>query len=108
MVFFIAEIDAPYSEDNSLPVGTFVEAIIPTIETPDSLETPEISLVNDSFLWAVSESQTLVKVNVQRLYSHRGMAYIKLLDTKLSLPLSVVVKPLTNFRTGMLVKAVAQ
>ena len=108
VVFVIAEIDAPYSEDNSLPVGTFVEAIIPTIETPDSLETPEISLVNDSFLWAVSESQTLVKVNVQRLYSHRGMAYIKLLDTKLSLPLSVVVKPLTNFRTGMLVKAVAQ
>ena len=104
VIFVIAEIAHPYKGKASLPIGTFVNASIPSKKAPKSMEIPEVALVNDSYLWAVDPEMKLVKINVQRLHSHKGMAYIKLNEPALTPPLKIISRPLTNFRTGMLVK----
>ncbi|PQJ27774.1 efflux RND transporter periplasmic adaptor subunit [Rubritalea profundi] len=108
VVFVIAEITHPYKGKASLPIGTFVRATIPTKEVPEAMEVPEVALVNDSYLWVVDSEMKLVKINTQRIHSHKGMAYLKLIDPGLTPPLKIVSRPLTNFRTGMLVKTLSQ
>jgi RND family efflux transporter MFP subunit len=108
VIFVIAEVAHPYKGKATLPIGTFVNAIIPTKEVPEAMEVPEVALVNDSFLWVVDSEMKLVKIKTQRLHSHAGMAYIKLIDPALDPPLRIVSRPLTNFRTGMLVKTLSK
>jgi RND family efflux transporter MFP subunit len=104
VVFVIAEISQPYSGENTLPIGTFVNASIPAKEISEAMEIPEVALVNDSYLWAIDPEMKLVKINAKRLHSHNGMAYVNLIESALDPPLRIVSRPLTNFRTGMLVK----
>ncbi|MEO1856478.1 MAG: efflux RND transporter periplasmic adaptor subunit [Rubritalea sp.] len=104
VVFVIAEIAHPYDGKESLPIGTFVNASIPSKEIPKAMEIPELALVNDAYLWAVDSEMKLVKINAKRLLSHNGMAYVKLVEPALTPPLTIISRPLTNFRTGMSVK----
>ncbi len=108
VVFVIAEIAYPYKGKDALAIGTFVNASIPAKEIPEAMAIPEVALVNDSYLWAVDSEMKLVKINAQRLLSHNGIAYIKLVAPALTPPLKIIPRPLTNFRTGMRVKIAAQ
>ena len=104
VVFVIAEVDHPYAEDNTLPIGTFVNASIPSKKVPNALEVPEATLVNDAFIWVIDEQQLLVRIPAKRLYSHLGNSYIQLGEHSLQSPFQIVSRPLTNFRNGTKVK----
>ena len=101
VLYVIAEIEAPYSSESPLSVGTFVNASIPSIPLEECIEVPEVALVNDRFLWAISDSEELVKVAATRLYSYEDKAYVQLADTNLQAPFIIVSRPLSNFRPEM-------
>lgn len=101
VIYVIAEIEAPYSSDTPLTVGTFVNAQIPSKALELALEIPEEALINDSFLWAVDSSDELIKLDVTRLHSHLGKAYVQVVSAPIEAPYSIVSRPLTNFRSKM-------
>ena len=105
VVYVIAEIENPYSSATPLPVGTFVNASIPTLSLEKTLKIQEQALVNDSYIWIIGSDEKLVKAPAQRLHSHQGYAYITLSPSSLVAPFTVVTRPLSNFRSGMKVRA---
>lgn len=105
--YVIAEIESPYSGEKPLPVGTFVNASIPSLPLEKTLKIQQQSLVNDSFIWAVSAENKLIKLSAKRLHSHQGNAYIKLVEPSLEAPFTIVTRPLSNFRSGMKVSSEA-
>lgn len=102
VVFVIAEIHAPYDAEEALPVGTFVNAVIPAKSLENTLRIPETALINDSFVWMVDGKSKLLRAHATRLYSHQNFAYIQLSDETLpSESITIVSRPLTSFKTGM-------
>jgi hypothetical protein len=70
------------------------------------IEVPESALINDAYLWAVDTNMKLVKIDILRLMSDKNLAYVSLINPSLKAPYKIVSRPLTNFRTGMLVKVI--
>ncbi|MGJ8671906.1 efflux RND transporter periplasmic adaptor subunit [Rubritalea sp.] len=104
VIFVIAEIHKPYDGETPLPVGTFVNASIPASPVDSALKLPEAAVINDSFIWAVGKDSKLIRVPISRVYSYDAFAYVTLNDSKLSPPLRIISRPLTNFRVAMEVK----
>jgi len=67
----------------------------------ETLEIPDAALVNDAFIWAVNEDNTLAKLSVERLHSNAKATYVRLVESELSPPFRIVTRPLTNFKPGM-------
>ncbi len=103
VTYLIATIDDPYG-DKPLPVGTFVNASIPAKTIKNAYSVPESALVNDAYIWMVSDENKLVKTNAIRLFSlPSGMLIIKL-DDKTNEEIKVVSRPLSTFKDGMKVQ----
>ena len=103
----IAEVQSPYAApDKVLAIGTFANASIEAEPITSAYALPETALVNDSFIWVVSNDDELAKVNAERLYSQKGKVFVRLSGTEAEPPLSVVSRPLTNFQPGLKVKPV--
>lgn len=97
----IATIENPYSTDTTpLPVGTFVNVSIPTIEIKDVYQIPESALVNDEYVWLVDAEQKLVRAEATRIQSDASFAYVKIKSKGMDPPLNIVSRPLSNFRAG--------
>lgn len=96
--YLIAEIDRPYEGDTPLSVGTFINAEIPTPDLQEVYEVAEPSLVNDAFVWTVTEEGTLKQQEVQRVRSYEGMVYLRVAGEGGAL--RVVTRPLTTYRNG--------
>jgi len=101
--YLIATLDDPYGK-NPLPVGTFVNASIPAKKIDSVHSVPESALVNDSYIWIVSDEDKLVQTNAIRLHNFsNGMLLIRINDEKID-EISVVSRPLSTFLDGMKVK----
>ncbi|MGJ8678464.1 MAG: efflux RND transporter periplasmic adaptor subunit [Akkermansiaceae bacterium] len=102
--YVIAEIDQPYTgQAQALPVGTFVNASIPSKPLVDVYEITSSALVNDLFVWAVDSDNKLRKLDAKRMQSFESKVFIDI-ETDLDPPLVILTRPLTNFREGDEVK----
>lgn len=101
----IAVIDRPYSNDvGPLPVGSFVNVAIPASEIKDVYKVPESALVNDEFVWLLDGEDKLVRAEAERIQSDDGSVFVRVKLDDLESPIHVITRPLSNFRTGTLVK----
>ena len=114
VTYIIVEVEKPYRADPApLVVGTFVNASIPAKVITDSYQVPESALVNDSFIWILDENNKLVRLSVNRVYSHEGDVFLQIAGVKAAKTMSVkdlrvVTRPLTNFKQGEKVKPVME
>jgi len=98
--YIIAEIDQPYAGDTPLSIGTFVNAIIPTYPIEHIFKIDESAIVNDAYVWVVTEEDTLIKIPATRLRNYKKQAYIRLETGDIEVPISIVTRPFTTFRVG--------
>ena len=107
VTYLIAEVFGPYDvESQRLAMGAFVNASIPANPIRNSYVLPEAALVNDAFVWVIDEDNKLARVDVSRVYSLDGKAYVRIKGGDFTQPLRLVVRPLTNFRQGMDVRPI--
>ena len=107
VTYLIAEVFGPYDvESQRLAMGAFVNASIPANPIRNSYLLPEAALVNDAFVWVIDEDNKLARVDVSRVYSLDGKAYVQIKGGDFTQPLRLVVRPLTNFRQGMDVRPI--
>ena len=104
VIYVIAEIKMPYDGDNPLAVGTFVNASIPALPIENTYEIPESALVNDSYVWLVSEDNKLLRAPATRMHSYAGNVYVKIETEESMESLRIVSRPLSNFRNDLSVK----
>jgi RND family efflux transporter MFP subunit len=107
VVTVIAEVMNPFDQDPPLTIGSFVSAEIEAQSISGTHKIPEAALVNDSFVWAIGPDDKLVRVEADRIHSDLGFAYVRLEEGKLTPPLRIALRPLTNYDTGMMVKPIA-
>ena len=107
VIYVIAEIQMPYEGDHPLAVGTFVNASIPTLPIKNTYKVPESALVNDSYVWVVTEENKLLRAPATREYSYDDNVYVKIETDEATELLRIVSRPLSNFRDGGAVKASA-
>jgi len=108
VTYVIAEIDNPYSGAVPLAVGTFVNASIPAASIKDTYKIPEAAVVNDTYVWVISNEEKIIRATATRLHSHADYVYVKISGDDLTPPLRIVSRPLSNFRTGTTVKTSQQ
>lgn len=105
VTYVIAEVDQPYTgHDMPLTVGTFVNAYIPAKLIKGSYAVSESSLVNDHYVWVVGSENKLHKLKAERVQSFNKQVYLKVENNDLVLPLKIVTRPLTNFKSNDEVK----
>lgn len=103
----IATINDPYTNEvGPLPVGTFVNVILPSATAFEGYKLPESALVNDQYVWLVNEESKLVRVRAERIQNEGSETYVKIDAGKLNSPLRVISRPLSTFRSGSEVKTV--
>jgi len=107
VVTVIAEVMNPFEHDPPLTIGSFVNAEITAKAINQVHRIPEAALVNDSYVWAIDPDNKLVRIAGDRIHSDLGFAYVKLAQGELASPLRIALRPLTNYDTGMSVKAIA-
>lgn len=101
----IATIEKPYTNDiGVLAIGTFVNVFLPCSGVINGYKLPESALVNDKYVWLVDGEKKLVRASAKRIQSEGGFIYVEVEVGELSDPLSVVSRPLSNFRIGVEVK----
>ncbi len=100
--YIIGTIENPYeSKTNPLPVGSFVNVLLPAKEIKDAYKVSESALVNDSYLWIVDENDELIKVDAERIQSSGDSAFVRVDSDKVKSSIRVVTRPLSTFRSGM-------
>ena len=110
VTYVIAEVEGPYqAKPEPLVVGTFVNARIPGRVIPDSYKIPEAALVNDAYVWVVSNEDKLCRITAKRVYGHEAHVYLRLSGKELEAsaikpPLHIVTRPLATFKHGKDVK----
>ena len=104
----IAEVKDPFKEGARLPIGTFVNAEIVASVIEDSYRVPESALIDDSYVWIVTEENRLKKVEAVRLHGQQGRVWLRIEDSGLSAPLKIVTRVLATFTEGSEVKALEQ
>ncbi|MFT5121725.1 MAG: RND family efflux transporter MFP subunit [Kiritimatiellia bacterium] len=103
-LWMIGEIDDPFSDpDAFLPVGAFVNASL----LAEPLETvyvfPEVSVVDDDFIWVVSPSNTLSRQRVEMVFTQDASILARIPTPAFALPLKVASRPLASFRQDQVV-----
>ena len=110
VTYVIAEVEGPYqAKPEPLVVGTFVNARIPGRVIAGSYKIPEAALVNDAYVWVVSNEDKLCRITAKRVYGHEAHVYLRLSDKELQAaaikpPLHIVTRPLATFKHGKDVK----
>ena len=104
VTYVIATIKNPYDNGAILPVGSFVNAVIPGKTISQAYKFAESALVNDSYIWVVDKDDKLRKVVANRLHSEAGGVIVKISNKSKETTLRVVTRPLSNFREGDKVK----
>jgi len=103
--YAIGTINKPYeSKSNPLPVGSFVNVLIPAKEIKNAYKVPESALVNDSYLWIIDENDQLLKVDAVRIQSAGSFAFVRVTTEKVKPAIRIVTRPLSTFRTGVKVE----
>jgi RND family efflux transporter MFP subunit len=98
-LWVIGEIEDPFSDTEAfLPVGAFVHATFDALSLEDVYIFPEVTVVEDSFVWVVSPSATLIKQPVDLVYTQSGTILVRIAAPLFPLPLKVVKRPLASFR----------
>ena len=98
--YLIAEIDSPYASEPTLPIGTFLNAEIPTPALENVYKVADTALVNDAFIWQVNDDNTLRKVAVSRHRSYQGFVYFSSIGEFKTPVLRVITRPLTTYKSG--------
>lgn len=109
ITYLIAEIENPYTAaKRPLPIGTFVNAIIPARTIQNTYKIPETALVNDSYIWTSDKNDNdkpaLTKRLAKRIYSQNGQAFIRLTENDNKQKITTITRPLTNFTAGTIIK----
>jgi len=101
----LATIENPYTNKvGPLPVGTFVNVVLPSATSFKGFKLPESVLVNDKYVWLLDAEDKLVRANAKRIQNEDSFVYLQIEVGKLSSPFRVVTRPLSNFRSGSQVK----
>lgn len=104
VMYAVAEVQEPFAEDGeTLPVGIFANASIEANAIGSSYKVPEAAHVGDEHIWVMDEDRTLRRMGARRVYMEDGFVYVKVDDADGG-ALDVITRPLSNFRTGMMVK----
>jgi len=104
VIYAVAEVERPFDGDKPpLAVGMFANATINANPIGQSYRIPEAAFVSDSFFWAVDAESKLQKIEAKRLHSDDGHIFLKPASGK-SGELSIVSRPLSNFKNGTKVK----
>lgn len=104
-LWVIAEVKAPFaSPDAFLPVGAFVNAKIEGKPRDAIHRFPEALVVEDSYVWLVSPENELSKQTIDIDISQAGMIGARITEPLFPLPLQVVERPLSSFKTGQRVE----
>ncbi len=101
----IATVEQPYTNETGvLPIGTFVSVTLPCAGEINSYKIPESALVNDRHIWLLDSENKLIRADGKRLINEGAISYVEIDSGELKSPLRIVSRPLSNFRTGSLVK----
>jgi len=103
----IGEITNPFSSTPPLSIGTFVNVEIESQPIKNAYKIPEAALINDTSIWALDTDDSLKRLSVTRILSDAKYAFVRLTDPSLNPPLRIIPRPLTNFKSGMIVNAIS-
>ena len=107
VIYVIGQIEKPFEDlDRFLPLGAFVNVKIEGKPIADCYHIPATALVEDSFVWAIDEDDSLIKIPAKRLYSSKEMNLVSLEDSPLEDPVHISTRPLASFKIGEKVKPV--
>lgn len=108
-LYLVGDIESPFEDpDAFLPVGAFVDAEITGQPIEGVHPLPEAAIVEDSFVWAVSPENTLIKQPISIVFSQSGKILASIENPVVEPPLQVLTLPLASFSEGQKVAAVKQ
>jgi RND family efflux transporter MFP subunit len=108
VIYAVAEVMDPFAEGKTpLPVGIFANATIQAQPIAESYRIPEAAYVDDRFIWVSGDDEALQRVDATRVHTFQGHAFVRTENGGKG-PLRIVSRPLSNFRSGMKIKAAAQ
>jgi RND family efflux transporter MFP subunit len=106
-LWIIGEVEEPFAKPEAfLPVGAFVNATINGAPLENVLRFPEVTVVEDAFVWTISPDNTLTKQAVEVVYSQDGMILVRIADPLFAFPLKVADRPLSSFKENQKVAPV--
>lgn len=108
-LWIIGEVEDPFATpDAFLPVGAFVHATINGTPIENVLKFPEVTVVEDAFVWVVAPDHTLAKQAVEIAYSQNGMILTRIAKPLFPFPLDVATRPLSSFKANQKVVPVKE
>ena len=107
VLYVIAEISDPFENSKGfLPVGAFVTAELAGRTLEDVHRLPDVTLIDDTYVWIVDPANQLRRQPLERIYSEKGSFLARIDSPVAPLPLRVVGRPLASFREGTEVNVV--
>lgn len=105
VIYVIGEIKEPFADEQSfLPIGAFVNAQIAADPIEDAHLIPNTAIVEDAFVWAISNEDTLVKEPVTRIISKGDSIAVRFSASKNNESYKVAIRPLASFSEGQSIK----
>lgn len=103
-LWVIGEIDDPFSNpDALLPVGAFVNVVLEADAVEDVYTLPEVSVVEDAYVWVVRPDNTLARQPIEMVFSQEGTILARIEQPAFGLPLRIARRPLASFRADQAV-----
>ena len=100
----VVAVDAPFTKENPLIPGTFVEVEIAGKHLNDVLKIPASAVSQDGKVWYVNTNNTLVSVIADKVFERGDFVYISPIDN-VEKPI-IVIRPLVSYLDGMEVKPI--
>lgn len=106
-IYLIGEISDPFENaDAFLPIGAFVNARITGDAIKNAYDFPEVSVVEDAFVWVVTPEKKLARQDLEIAFSQNGRLIAKIENPVAKPPLHVISRPLASFREGQAVEEI--
>lgn len=97
VLFFIAEVDQPFTNSQFLPLAAFVNVQLAGKPIPDCYILPSTALVEDRFVWLIDEHDTLQQLKARRLFVDQEQVLLAFEDPP-AIPLRIATRPLSSFQ----------
>ncbi|MGJ8652029.1 MAG: efflux RND transporter periplasmic adaptor subunit [Opitutaceae bacterium] len=105
VIYVVGEIEKPFADKQAfLPIGAFVDARIAADPVEDAHLIPNTALVEDAFVWVISDENTLVKAAVTRVVAKGDSIAVRFNDSNNDGSYKVATRPLASFSEGQSVK----
>lgn len=103
-IYLIGEVPDPFDKEESfLPIGAFVNATIEGSPLENVHPIPEVSVIDDSFVWVVNKENTLSRQSIEIAFSQNALILARIDKPVVPLPLRIASRPLASFKEGQLV-----